>query len=91
MRLICLGAVISQVMLGSLRAVVVLTTIATGFLTAWNASADERDAALDAVIPAAMQKGSIPGAMVGIWQDGPRTVRADLRRAQLGDTRADGN
>ena len=67
MRLICLGAVISQVMLGSLRAVVVLTTIATGFLTAWNASADERDAALDAAIPAAMQKGSIPGAMVGIW------------------------
>src|SRR5262245_58266767 len=70
MRLICLGAVISQVMLGSLRAVVVLTTIATEFLTAWNASADERDAALDAAIPAAMQKGSVPGAIVGIWQDG---------------------
>src|SRR5215467_252334 len=29
-----------------------------------------RDAALDAAIPAAMARASIPGAIVGIWQDG---------------------
>jgi D-alanyl-D-alanine carboxypeptidase len=33
-------------------------------------SADERAAALDNAIPAAMERASIPGAIVGIWQDG---------------------
>jgi hypothetical protein len=57
-------------MLCRLRAIVVTTTIATGLVTSWNASADERDAALDAAIPTVMQKASVPGAIVGIWQDG---------------------
>ena len=33
-------------------------------------SADQRAAALDKAIPAAMQRASIPGAIIGIWQDG---------------------
>jgi D-alanyl-D-alanine carboxypeptidase len=33
-------------------------------------SADERAAALDNAIPAAMGRAFIPGAIVGIWQDG---------------------
>ena len=70
MRPICLGLVNSRLMLRPLRAIAVMTTLATGLLTAWNASADQRDAALDAAIPAAMQKASVPGAIVGIWQDG---------------------
>jgi D-alanyl-D-alanine carboxypeptidase len=59
-------------MLRPLRAVAIMTTLATSLLTACNASiaADKRDAALDAVIPAAMEKASVPGAIVGIWQDG---------------------
>jgi D-alanyl-D-alanine carboxypeptidase len=59
-------------MLRPLRAVAIMTTLATALLTACSASsaADKRDAALDAVIPAAMQKASVPGAIVGIWQDG---------------------
>jgi D-alanyl-D-alanine carboxypeptidase len=63
---------ISQPMLRPLRAVAIMTTLATALLTACSASsaADKRDAALDAVIPAAMQKASVPGAIVGIWQDG---------------------
>jgi D-alanyl-D-alanine carboxypeptidase len=55
-------------MLHPLRAIAGMTTL--GLLTAWNASAGQRDAALDAAIPAAMQKASVPGASVGIWQDG---------------------
>ena len=70
MRPICLGLVNSQLMLRPLRAIVVMSTLATGLLTAGNASAGQRDAALDAAIPAAMQKASVPGALVGIWQDG---------------------
>ena len=70
MRPICLGLVNSQLMLRPLRGIVVMSTLATGLLTAWNASAGQRDAALDAAIPAAMQKASVPGALVGIWQDG---------------------
>jgi D-alanyl-D-alanine carboxypeptidase len=59
-------------MLRPLRAVAIMITLATSLLTACNASiaADKRDAALDAVIPAAMEKASVPGAIVGIWQDG---------------------
>ena len=70
MRPICLGLVNCQLMLRPLRAIVVMSTLAIGLLTAWNASAGQRDAALDAAIPAAMQKASVPGALVGIWQDG---------------------
>jgi CubicO group peptidase (beta-lactamase class C family) len=37
----------------------------------------ERDAALNKAIPAAMERASIPGAVVGIWQDGRKPyVRA---------------
>jgi D-alanyl-D-alanine carboxypeptidase len=32
--------------------------------------ADKRDAALDKAIPPAMQRASVPGAIIGIWQDG---------------------
>jgi D-alanyl-D-alanine carboxypeptidase len=62
----------SRLMLRPLRAVAIMTTLATSLLTACNASraADKRDAALDAAIPAAMQRASVPGAIVGIWQDG---------------------
>jgi D-alanyl-D-alanine carboxypeptidase len=61
----------SQLMLRRLRAILVMTTVTAGLLTAsWNACADERDAALDAALPAAMQRASVPGAIVGIWQEG---------------------
>jgi Beta-lactamase len=70
MRPICFGFVKSQVMLRPQRAIVVMITIATVLFSAWNASADQRDVALDAAIPAAMRKASAPGAIVGIWQDG---------------------
>jgi hypothetical protein len=56
-----------------LRAVAIAATFTTGLLTGTsNASspADERAAALDKAIPAALQRTSIPGAIVGIWQDG---------------------
>lgn len=33
-------------------------------------AADERAAALDRAIPVAMERASIPGAIVGVWQDG---------------------
>jgi D-alanyl-D-alanine carboxypeptidase len=56
-------------MLRPLRAIVVMVALVTGLLTGWDACADEREAALDAAIPAALQKASAPGAIVGIWQD----------------------
>ena len=61
MRPICLGFANSQLMLRPLRGIVVMSTLATALLTAWNASAGQRDAALDAAFPAAMQKASVPG------------------------------
>ena len=70
MRPICLGAVSSQIMFRPLRGIVVMSATAAGLLSAWGAFADQRDVALDAAIPAAMQKASVPGAIVGIWQDG---------------------
>ena len=70
MQPICLGLVNSRLMVGSLRAIAVTTTLATALFTAWSVSASQRDAALDAAILAAMQKASVPGAIVGIWQDG---------------------
>ncbi len=62
----------SQRALRRLRAVAFKTTIAAGLLLGCNASslADQRADALDKAIPAAMQRASIPGAIVGIWQDG---------------------
>src|SRR5215204_580120 len=55
-----------------LRAVAVMATFWAGLLAGCNASsaAQSRDAALDKAIPAAMQRASIPGTVVGIWQDG---------------------
>jgi D-alanyl-D-alanine carboxypeptidase len=42
-----------------------------GLLGGCNASkVDPRAAALDAAIPPALQRASVPGAIVGIWQDG---------------------
>src|SRR5262249_45874048 len=62
----------SPLMLRPLRAVAIMTTLASSLVTACNASiaADKRDAALDAVIPGAMKKLSAPGPIVGIWQEG---------------------
>jgi D-alanyl-D-alanine carboxypeptidase len=57
-------------MLHPLRAIVVIAALTTGLLTAWKACADEREPGLDATIPTALQKASVPGAIVGIWQDG---------------------
>src|SRR5262249_58231518 len=53
-----------------MRTIVGITTIATVLFGAWNASADQRGDALDAATPAAMQRASVPGAIIGIWQDG---------------------
>jgi len=49
-----------------------MTIVAAELLVGCNVStlANERADALDKVIPAAMQRASIPGAIVGIWQDG---------------------
>ena len=61
------------------RAVAVAATFAAGILagSTCTSTADERDAALDKAIPAAMERASIPGAVVGIWQDGRKPyVRA---------------
>src|SRR5262245_26352936 len=52
------------------RAIVIMAALATGLLTAWSAAADQRADALDKAIPAAMKRASVPGAIVGIWQDG---------------------
>jgi D-alanyl-D-alanine carboxypeptidase len=55
-----------------LGAVAILATLGAGLLAGSNASSPEqrRDAALDKAITAGMQRASIPGAIVGIWQDG---------------------
>ena len=62
----------SKPTLRRLRAVAITAAFGTGLLAGWNASGagQSRDAALDKSIPAAMQRASIPGAIVGIWQDG---------------------
>jgi hypothetical protein len=51
-----------------LRGIAIVAALATSLLTPCNASraAEERAAALDAAIPAAMQKTSIPGVIVKI-------------------------
>lgn len=57
----------------SLRVVAILAAL-TGVLLVGSSQAgsagDDRAAALDKAIPAALQRTSIPGAIVGIWQDG---------------------
>jgi D-alanyl-D-alanine carboxypeptidase len=62
----------SQITLRRLRTVAIKGTIAAGLLVGCNASslADQRADALDNAIPAAMKRPSVPGAIVGIWQDG---------------------
>jgi D-alanyl-D-alanine carboxypeptidase len=60
----------SQLTLRPLRAVAIAATFTTGLLTGTSNALDERAAALDKAIPAALQRTSIPGAIVGIWQDG---------------------
>src|SRR6266550_4321795 len=62
----------SQLTLRGLRTVAIMAAFAAGLLVGCNASsrADQRADALDKAIPAAMQRASVPGAIVGIWQDG---------------------
>jgi D-alanyl-D-alanine carboxypeptidase len=66
------GEMNSHLTLRLRRPVVIMAALATALLTGLNASraADERAAALDKAIPAAMERASIPGAIIGIWQDG---------------------
>jgi D-alanyl-D-alanine carboxypeptidase len=55
-----------------LRAAATFATLAAGLLMGCDASgsADRRAAALDQAIPPALQRAAVPGAIVGIWQDG---------------------
>lgn len=56
-----------------LRAAAIVAALTSAFLTGTSnpsRAADQRAAALDRAIPAALQRTSIPGAIVGIWQDG---------------------
>ena len=50
----------------------IMAALAIGLFAGVSSSsaADERAAALDKAIPSAMERASIPGAIVGIWQDG---------------------
>jgi D-alanyl-D-alanine carboxypeptidase len=62
----------NKLTLHSLLVVTTVAALAAGFLGGCNAtgSVDQRAAALDKAIPPALQRASIPGAIVGIWQDG---------------------
>lgn len=55
-----------------LGAVGVSMTLTAGLvsMSCQQSAASSRDAALDQAIPAAMARASIPGAIVGVWQDG---------------------
>src|SRR5215468_9512996 len=55
-----------------LYAVVLSTTLMAGLPSGscQPGASGSRDAALDKAIPAAMARASIPGAIVGVWQDG---------------------
>jgi D-alanyl-D-alanine carboxypeptidase len=57
---------------GRLATAATIATLAAGLLMGCDASGltDARMAALDQAIPPAMQRASVPGAIVGIWQDG---------------------
>src|SRR5262245_719109 len=83
----------SQRVTASLRVVAILATLAIAFpadLSAAVSSAEERAAALDEAIPLAMERASVPGAIVGIWQDGSEPyVRAfGVRDTATGETMA---
>jgi len=54
------------------RGVAIMVMSAIGLFATSGAPsvADERAAALDNAIPLALERGSIPGAIVGIWQEG---------------------
>ena len=54
------------------RAIAIIATSAVGLFMGFGAAsaADERAAALDKAIPPAMERASVPGAIVGIWQEG---------------------
>ncbi len=66
------GGMNGQLTLRRLRAVAIMATFAAGLLVGCNASslADQRADVLDKAILAAMERASVPGAIVGIWQDG---------------------
>jgi D-alanyl-D-alanine carboxypeptidase len=83
----------SQPALRSLRAVAIVATLASALPAGSSNSAgpaDERAAALNKAIPLAMQRASVPGAIVGIWQDGSEPyVRAfGVRDTATGETMA---
>jgi D-alanyl-D-alanine carboxypeptidase len=83
----------SQPALRSLRAVAIVATLASALPAGRSDAADpagERAAALDKAIPLAMQRASVPGAIVGIWQDGSEPyVRAfGVRDTATGETMA---
>ena len=54
------------------RAIAIMAVCAIGFVGGISApsASEDRAAALDKAIPAALDPASIPGAIVGIWQDG---------------------
>ena len=58
--------------LARIGSALVASAMAAAFVPAVpvQSAAEERAAALDKAIPAAMERASIPGAIVGIWQDG---------------------
>ena len=72
-----------------LRAVAIVAALAAGLLMVSNAPtlADQRVDALDKVIPAAMQRAAIPGAIVGFWQDGREPY---VRALGVSDTQTGG-
>src|SRR5262245_56528950 len=62
----------SQLKFHRLGTIAIMGTIKAGALVGLNTSgrADQQADALDKAIPAAMERASVPGAIVGIWQDG---------------------
>jgi D-alanyl-D-alanine carboxypeptidase len=79
--------------LASLHAVAIVATLTSALPAGISDAAgpvDERAAALDKAIPLAMQRASIPGAIVGIWPDGSESyVRAfGLRDTATGEKMA---
>jgi CubicO group peptidase (beta-lactamase class C family) len=83
----------SQPALRSLRALAIVSTLAIALpagISDAAGPAEERAAALDKAIPLAMQRASVPGAIVGIWQDGSEPyVRAfGVRDAGTGEKMA---
>src|SRR5262249_10447885 len=67
-----LGQRNNLLMVHRLRTLAIMAMVTAGLLVGCNAvsRAGQRVDALDKAIPAAMQRASFPGAIVGIWQDG---------------------